>query len=499
MVIQLKVKDMDIATGDVQIVILNEKDAGLLDLHHGDRVWVRKKRKKTLAAINIAESEKAVPPGTIGLFEEVLAALNVKHGDTVRVRHAKKPVSVNYIKKKLEGKELEYKETYEIVKDIVKDRLTSIELTSYVMANYTYGMSDLEIVDLTKAMMKTGSELKLRQRPIVDLHSIGGVPGNRTTMIVVPIVAAAGLVMPKTSSRAITSPAGTADTMEVLCPVEHSLKKLRNIIDKTGAFIVWGGAVNLAPADDRIIKVESPLGIDAEGQMLASIMAKKASVSSTHLLIEIPVGRGAKVRDRIQALHLKRHFERLSKELGMKVFVMITQGNEPVGNGIGPVLEARDCLWVLKNDKRAPQDLKQKSIEMAARLLEFVGKAKKGKGLEKAKDLLESGRAYQKMVEIIKAQGGKEVSPDSLKPGKHSKIVRAKKTCVLRCVNNTDIAKIARLAGAPRDMEAGVFLHKHGGAHVKKGDKLMTVYAKNRTKLKFAVDALKEHPCFETE
>jgi len=292
---KLIVKDMDIATGGVHVVILNQNDAALLDLHHMDRLLVKKGSKSTTAVLDIAESEKAVPQGKIGLFEEVLASLHAKQNDRVTISLEKKPESVGLIRKKMDGHELNYDEMLQIVQDITNDKLTYIELTSFVTASYTRGMSLNEVAHLTKAMMRTGSMLKLEKHPscpIVDLHSIGGVPGNRTTMIVVPIVAAAGLFFPKTSSRAITSPSGTADTMEVLCDVTIPLPKLKKILMRVGGFIVWGGAINLAPADDKIIRVEYPLEIDAEGQMLASIMAKKASVSATHVLIEIPVVEG---------------------------------------------------------------------------------------------------------------------------------------------------------------------------------------------------------------
>ena len=489
---KLKVKDMDIATGDVQVVILNEKDANMLDLHHGDRMGIKKNSRKTIAVLDVAESRKAVPPGSIGLFEEVLAAIHAQNGDTVEVHLAKKPRSVTYIRKKLDGKELSSNEIYEIIKDIGANKLTDIELTSLVTANYIAGMSDKEITHLTRAMVMTGSQLKIKKKPVVDLHSIGGVPGNRTTIIMVPILVAAGLTVPKTSSRAITSPAGTADTMEVFCPVALSISKLYHILDTVGGFMIWGGSVNLAPADDRIIKVEHPLNIDAEGQMLASIMAKKASVSATHLLMEIPVGKGAKVEDRKHAVHLQGHFERLGRELGIKVTCMITPGEQAVGNGIGPVLEARDCLWVLKNDKKGPEVLRKKSLEMAATLLEFVGKAKKDKGMTMATEILESGKAYKAFSDIVKAQGGKVMDPRELKACTICHEVKAEQSGRITCLENNTISRVARMAGAPRDPDAGIYIHKHCGDTVKKGDPIFTIYAHGRTKLNYALELLDE-------
>jgi AMP phosphorylase len=319
---RLTVKDMDIATGGVQVVILNQDDARDFDLHHEDRLLVRKGRKETTAILDIAESPKAVPRGRIGIFEEVLDALNAKEGDEVEFTLGDKPKSLACIKKKLDGAQLTAAEIKQIVTDITENRLSDVELTSYVTANYANGMSMREIVDLTKAMAATGDRIRPKAKIVADLHCIGGVPGNRTTMIVVPILVAAGLTVPKTASRAITSPAGTADTMEVLASVAIDKKRLERILDEVGGFIVWGGAVNLAPADDKIIRVEHPLSIDAEGQMLASIMAKKAVVGATHLLMDLPVGPGSKLPNRAEALHLHRHFDDLGKILGIKMSPM---------------------------------------------------------------------------------------------------------------------------------------------------------------------------------
>lgn len=489
---KLTIKDMDIATGDIQIVILNEKDAHELDLHMMDRIVVSCKGKKTIAILDIAESKKAVPPGKIGMFEETLDALNAKNGDPVTIDIADKPESITYIKKKMDGGRLTPKEINLIVDDIITNRLTDAELTSFVIATYTRGLNMDEIASLTKAMADSGDKLTFNKKPIVDIHSIGGVPGNRTTMIIVPILVARGCIVPKTSSRAITSPAGTADTMEVLAPVSIPISRLKKIIDQVGGFIVWGGAVNLAPADDRIIKIEHPLNIDAEGQMLASIMAKKASVGSTHLLMEIPIGVGTKVHSRKQAKHLKRHFAQLGHMLKINVKTIITDGSEPVGKGIGPVLEARDVLSVLKCEPFAPQDLMKKSVKLAGMILEFVGKASKGNGYKMAERLLHTGAAYGAFVKIVEAQGGKIPPASQLKPANKTYTLLSPKTGTLTALNNLAIAKIARIAGAPVDPDAGIYLHKNCKEHVKKGEPLLTIYARSNHKLANAKKTLEK-------
>ena len=484
---KLKVKDMDIETGGILIALLNENDARKLDLHPEDRIGIYRRKKKVIAVLDIAESEKACPEGKVGLFEEMINLLGVKHGDIVDVVIEHKPESLSFIKKKMDGKRLKPKEIEAIVYDIVDNELTAIELTYFISACYTHGLSLEETVALTKAMIKTGDTLKLNKYPVVDKHCLGGVAGNRTSMIAVPILAAAGLTVPKTSSRSITSPAGTADTMEVLCNVCHSMKDIKRIVEKTNGCIVWGGAVNMAPADDKIIKVENPLRIDAEGNMLSSIMAKKGSVSSTHVIIDIPLGKGAKIESRKEANKLSREFKKIGNALGMKIKVVITDGSQPIGNGIGPALEARDVLWLLKNDKRAPQDLRKKSLMLAEETLEMCGMDRK-----LAKEMLESGKAYKKMIQIINAQGKRITDPDKIKPAKLKYEYRAKKSGKITHIDNGFISRVARLAGAPQDKDAGMYLYKHKGDNVKKGEVIFTLYAEIRQKLEFAVDALKE-------
>jgi len=486
---KLKVKDMNIATGDIRIILLNHKDAHKIDLHPEDRAIVKKDGKEVSAIVDIAESTKTVPLGSVGLFEEVIKDLKVKTGDFVDVVFQSKPESIKYIKKKLDGYELNEAEINTIVKDIVDNKLTDIEMTYFVSAIYTKGMSSKETVILTKAMMNSGTKLKINKKPVVEIHSIGGVSGNRTTMIVVPILIEAGLIVPKTSSRAITSPSGTADTMEVLCDVSLPLPKLREIINRVGGFLIWGGSVNLAPADDRIINIEHPLSIDPEHQMIASIMSKQGSVSATHILIEIPYGYGAKIKTKEEAVHLEKEFKKIGRELGMRVETVLTDGSQPIGNGIGPALECRDVIWALSNNVNAPQDLIERSLDLAGKALEMVG-YKNGRKI--AAEIFYSGRAYKKFFEIVVAQNGKIVKAEQLPIGKYTYTVRAPADCTVEHIDNKSISRIARIAGAPKDVGAGVYLHKHVGDKAKKNEPLFTIYAETKQKLDYIVSNL-EH------
>lgn len=496
---KFKVQDVDITTGGTLVAILNRKDAMMLDVHTGDRMRITHGRNSAVAVLDIAESGKAVKRGYMGLMEEVLHKLGAKQGGTVNIYLEEKPKSIALIRKKLEGRKLSAEDIQTIVEDIVHNKLTAVEITYFVSAGYVRGLDMEETVALTRSMIRTGEVLKFERHPIVDKHCIGGVAGNRTTCIVVPILVAAGYCVPKTSSRAITSPSGTADTMEVLCNVNLNSNQIRSVVTMTGGCMVWGGAVNLAPADDKIITVEHPLSIDAEGQLLASILAKKGSVSATRILVDIPVGRGAKIKRMDKAKHLRDLFVKVGKKLGMKIKVIITDGSQPIGNGIGPALEARDVLWVLQNHENAPQDLKRKSLMMAAEIMKaypLPGKKEKH-GYRYAKDLLESGAAWNKMQEIIEAQGMRIRDWKRIKLGKNSFTFRAWQDGRIKHIDNLSISRIARVAGAPFDKCAGIYLYHKVGDRVKKKDPLFTIYADNKQKISYAKDYLKQYDGIE--
>jgi len=484
--ITLKSKDVKFSTGGPLIAILNHQDANKLDVQALDRIKIRYGKKIVIAAIDISES-KEIKQGQIGLFKELVKELKIKKQTKLKVTSTQIPKSVDYIKKKLDKKELTRQEISSIIKDLVNNELTEIELTYFVSACYLNGLSSLETKHLTESIVKYGERLGTDRKIIADKHCIGGIPNNRTTMLLVPIVTAAGVTMIKTSSRSITSPAGTADTMESLARVEFETDKIKEIIKKTNGCIVWGGAVDLASADEKLIKVRHPLRLDPEGMMLASILAKKVAVNSTHLLIDIPIGKTAKITEKKQANKLKKHFERLGKQLKIKTKVIITDGSQPIGNGIGPNLEARDILYILRKDPKAPRDLEKKSVYMA----DLIFKITKTKA--SAREILDSGRAYLKFMEIVKAQGGNEkINPSDIKLAKFKHIVKSTKNGKIKEIDNKKIAKIARLAGAPEDKESGVYLNVKIKDKVKRGNILMIIYANSKDKLNNAREFVKE-------
>jgi AMP phosphorylase len=489
---KFKTKKLSISTGGPLVVLVYESDATTLGIINGDRVKIN----DYTAIINTTDKLDVIKKGEVGLFYE-MSKKGIKNNILVDIIPANKPHSVEYIVKKLNGKRLNDVEIFEIIKDIVNGQLSQIEITYFVSASYFHGLNFKEIVSLTNAMIKTGDQLNFGNEIIADKHCIGGVAGNRTTVFVVPILAAAGVKIPKTSSRSITSPAGTADTMEVLTDVSLSVEKIKSVVNKVGGCLVWGGALSLAPADDIIIKVERPVSLDPTGQLLASILSKKKSMGATHCLIDIPVGRGSKILNKKKAIILKKNFLNLAKEINLKLKVVITDGSEPIGNGIGPALEARDIFWTLRNDERRSEHLLHKGVYLAGQLLELTGKCTKGKGEVLAKELIENGKAYNKFIEIIKAQGAKITSPEKIKLGKFTQKIKSLVKGKITYIDNKTISRIAKLAGAPSDKLAGLYLHKHKFDKVEIGDDLYTIYASSKTALNDAVKYCKSNLGFE--
>jgi thymidine phosphorylase len=374
-----------------------------------------------------------------------------------------------------------------IIQDIVDCNLSNIQLSAFLTACVGDGLNDDEVIALTKAMIDVGFRLEWGQSKVFDKHSIGGLPGNRTTPIVVAIVAAAGLTIPKTSSRAITSPAGTADTMETLTNVNLSVEQMKNVINQEGGCLVWGGSVQLSPADDIMIRVERALDIDSEGQLIASVLSKKAAAGSTHVVIDIPVGPTAKVRSEEAAKLLSKNIIAVGRAIGLNVATVITDGRQPIGRGIGPALEALDVLSVLQNTVTAPKDLRQKAILLAGKLLEMGEKASVGQGEALAADILDSGKAWEKFQRICIAQGGLK-TPET---GLYRQIIKADKSGTIMAIDNRKIAKIAKLAGATDATTAGIYLSASLGLRVNKGQDLFEIFAESPGELAYALEYLK--------
>ena len=449
------------------------------------RVLVMHGNSTLVATLNVVYSE-IIDKGEAALSEIAMLRLKANEGDWIEIKHLPPIESLRDVRAKIYGKPFSEAAFKQIIADITFGYYAGVELSAFVTACAGDKMSLLEIIGLTKAMIASGTRLQWNKDLVVDKHCVGGLPGNRTTPIVVAIVAAAGLTFPKTSSRAITSPAGTADTMEVITPVNLSLSDMKSVVENEGGCIAWGGSVNLSPADDVLISVERTLDIDSEGQMIASVLSKKAAAGSTHVLIDIPVGPTAKVRSLEDAQKLEIYFVAVGKAIGLNIEVVITDGSQPIGRGIGPALEAMDCLSILRNEADAPQDLKQKSIELAGKIIEMGGKAKVGEGIAQATLLLTNGTAFQKFRQMCIAQGGF----NEPRLAKYKTEIRTQAAGQIADIDNRKIAKIAKLAGAPLSPSAGVLLKVSIGKMVKPGDVLFEIHAEAQGELNYALTYL---------
>jgi thymidine phosphorylase len=483
----LKVKSVGIDTYRENIIFMSAechicKSEGFTAL---TRLGIHYKEKSIVATLNVVYSDMLTREQA-GLSMEAMKRLGVTEGDTISIFHLKPIESLSKVRAKMYGKELKDTDFDEIIADVASGRYSNIELASFISACSGDNLSVNEIIGLTKAMINTSEKINWGRGIILDKHCVGGLPGNRTTPIVVSIVAAAGLTIPKTSSRAITSAAGTADTMEVMAPVNLSIEKMKKVVEKEGGCIIWGGAVRLSPADDILISVERALDIDSDGQMIASVLSKKAAAGSTHVVIDMPVGSTAKIRSKEQALKLQYYFKAVAEVIGLHVEVIISNGEQPVGRGVGPSLEAIDVLSVLRNEENAPQDLKQRAVQLAGALIDISGKYEKGTGNSIALKLLESGEALHKFMAICEAQGG--FKEPVVAKYKHNVISLQNGT--VKFIDSRKLARLAKLAGAPKSAGAGIQFLSPLGKKIKKGDILFVVYTDSVGELEYVREYL---------
>lgn len=484
----LKLKRIHIDT-QIEHVVYMSKDCSIYKSEGFEslsRIKVSANNKTLMASLNIINSG-ILSKDEAGLSENAWKLLDAKDGDLANISHPTPVDSMKFVRSKMYHNVLIKSNFSEILSDIVKGSYSNVEIAAFITACAGDNLNLEEITELTQAMVESGQRLLWPDSVVMDKHCVGGLPGNRTTPIVVAIIAAAGLTIPKTSSRGITSPAGTADTLETMTRVDLNMEEIKKVVEQERGCFVWGGSVKLSPADDILIRIERALDIDSVGQMIASVLSKKSAAGSTHVVIDIPVGKTAKVRSLESAEKLTYYFKVVGAALGLKIKVMVSDGSQPIGRGIGPALEAMDLLSVLRNEITAPQDLKKRSLEIAAELFDLSGKTNSGEGIKLASSILSSGKAYEKFHAICLAQGG--FKEPQLAP--YKEIVVSVKDGLVTEIDNRKLAKLAKLAGAPKQLSAGVLLLCPIGTKVKKGDALFYVYAEELGQLHYALDYLK--------
>lgn len=452
------------------------------------RVEVSLGERRIIATLNVVHSE-LLAIGEASLSTSAWCALNPAPDDRVGVAHAPTLDSLSSMRSKVYGHRLGAAALEAIVADVAAGRYADLHIAAFLSACAGGRMDLQETIDLTRAMVKVGDRIDWARAPIADKHCVGGLPGNRTTPIVVAIVAAAGLTMPKTSSRAITSPAGTADVMETLTRVDLDLASMRRVVEREGGCLVWGGALTLSPADDILIRVERPLDLDSDAQLVASVLSKKIAAGASHAVIDIPVGPSAKVRSEQDAQRLELLLQQVASALDLKLRVLRTDGSQPVGHGVGPALEAHDVLAVLRGVDAAPTDLRQRALSLAGELLEFCGHSQPGEGHARAAWLLDSGAAWAKFQAICEAQGG--LREPGLAPLREP--VLAERDGYVAAMDSRRLARVAKLAGAPGSANAGLALHVRLGDRVQRGAPLFTLHAQAPGELAYAKQYLTTH------
>ncbi|WP_088329943.1 thymidine phosphorylase family protein [Lacimicrobium sp. SS2-24] len=481
----LKAMDMGINTHHEPVIYMRE-DCEICrseGFSANSRLQLEYADSSIIATLNIVDNP-VLPKGYAGLSKIALQRLAIQAGDTIDIKQAPVVSSLAAVRKKIFGNRLSLDDFTGIITDISNHRYSDIEIASFLSVCAGSRLNLEEIIGLTLAMVNSGKRLSWPEhKQVFDKHCVGGLPGNRTTPIVVSIVSAGGLTIPKTSSRAITSPAGTADTLETITHVNLSLADMQRVVSQTGACLAWGGAVSLSPTDDLLIRIERALELDGEGQLIASVLSKKIAAGSTHVVIDVPVGETAKVRSHTDAQRLIDLFTQVGEACGLTVRCVLTDGSQPVGQGIGPVLEAQDLLAVLQNKPDAPTDLRDRALLLCAHLFDLAEQCGQQKGLEKATTILDSGAAWEQFQRIAEAQGGLKT------PGKarYRHTERASRNGMLNAIDNRQLARLAKLAGAPSSAEAGLFLHTKVGEMVTTDSPVFTLHSQSKGELDYAL------------
>lgn len=462
-------------------------------IHRASRV-VAAGSLEDAAMIEIAAEDRAIrarlalvgdaalaAPEEAALSEFAFDRLGVAEGAEVEITRSPSPKSRAALRHKVGGGKLLGEELRLIVRDLVEGRYSPAETAGFLVAAST-NLDFEEIVALTRLRAEMMEPIDWGREMVLDKHSIGGVPGGRITLIIAPIIAAHGaggeIIFPKTSSRAITSAAGTADAMEAAAKVDLGRAEMREAVERAGACILWNGRINHSPLDDVMNAINRPLGVSSRLLDVSSILSKKLVAGATHALVDIPVGEGAKIRTFETGQSLARLFEDVGQGVGLTIRAVVSRGEAPIGRGIGPALELRDVLMVLKNSPEAPQDLREKALDYAGRLLDWDPAISReggpGRGKARAEELLASGAAAEAFERICAAQGK---APRPAEPGVYAAEIRAPRAGVLRRYDGFALAGLARAAGAPSDKGAGIDLLIRPGERAKEGEPLFRLHA----------------------
>lgn len=391
------------------------------------------------------------------------------------------------IRKKRDGKELADSEIYEVIKGYTNGEIKDYHMSALCMAIYYKGMTDRETAVLTDAMAKSGDTLDLSElgNKTVDKHSTGGV-GDKTTLIVAPLVASLGGITAKMSGRGLGHTGGTVDKLESISgyKTEMTSDEFMSTV-KTHGIAVIGQSKNLAPADKMLYALRDVTAtVDSLPLIASSIMSKKLAAGAKNIVLDVKVGSGAFMKTPEEARALAEMMVSIGKHNGRNVSAVLTNMDEPLGFGIGNSIEVKEALSVLKGG--GPDDLREVCITLASEMLALVNGVDRKKAYNDAKNALSSGLALQKFEEWIGAQGGSldMIDDESLFPTcKFSHEVRANRSGYIASVNAESVGTSSVILGAGRadkndaiDHAAGIILRKKVGEYVNAGETIAEIF-----------------------
>ena len=477
-----------------EVVFLSSEDIDPRDAQTELSQLILDHKKKLVHVIRTDTMVK----GEIGIPKILAERLGLKDGQTIAIKPRNRPISYPLIMKKYEKQPWSGEDLRTIIDDMYQGNVTDLEYAAFTLAMQYESLGIDETEQLTRAFT-LHSETIAFDEPVYDKHSIGGIPGNKVSLLIVPIIAAAGLLIPKTSSRAITSPSGTADTMEVLCDINFSAQEIMEIAPKTRGMLVWGGQLNLAPVDSEIIRrVERPLSLDPESVIIASILSKKLSTGVKHMVLDMPTGSETKMATRTESAGLSHLFVEIGRRVGIEVECAITYADQPVGHAIGPALEAREAVSTLMGN--GPRSVLEKSTELSGILFEMAGLAQRGRGADMADEIVKSGKAIKKFWEIVEAQGGTpEIKIEDIEVGQYSSPIIAQEDGYISHISNSQVKIIASALGCPSDKKSGMIIHRKAGEFVNKGEVIIELFSSRENALDAGLHLAQIKPPFKQE
>lgn len=394
------------------------------------------------------------------------------------------------ILKKRNGGILKKEEIDFFVKGYTSGEIPDYQASALMMAIFFTGMTDEETAFLTESMAVSGDTIDLSefQDNSCDKHSTGGV-GDKTSLIVAPIVASLGGFVTKMSGRGLGHTGGTVDKLESVpgYKTELSQEKFLETVRKTGMAII-GQTGNLAPCDKKLYALRDVTAtVDSIPLITASIMSKKLAAGSKNIVLDVKWGSGAFMKTAEDAQKLAENMVSIGKKCGRNMAALITDMNTPLGNNIGNSLEIIEAVEILKNQKEC--DLKEVSIKLSANIVSLLRKIEPDEAEKLVRESISSGKAFDKMKEWVLAQGG-DVSyienTEIFEKAKYEKEIFAENDGYITSMNAEEIGIIACILGAGRekkedkiDFSAGIILNKKTGDYVKKGEKLCTLYTNN--------------------